>query len=96
MTPDGAAFKDDNPHLKVGSLFDQDVFLRGKEPKKIAAANLIAAITQKVGAGTSGDEVQFELGVVMSPVGSGWVRIAPCHAIEFRRKVKTLQHDDKK
>ena len=96
MTPDGAAPEDDDPHLEVGSLFDKNMFLCGEEPEKVAAANLVASFAEQIGASTSGDEVQLELGMVMTPVGSGGVRIAPGHAIEFRRKIKMLQHGDKK
>jgi hypothetical protein len=90
VTPDGAALEDNDPHLEIGSLFDEDVFLRGKEPEKITAANHVTAVAEKIGAGASGDEVQFELGVAMAPVGSSGIGIAPGHAVEFGRKVETL------
>lgn len=90
VTFDGAALEDDDPHLKVGSLLDKDMFLRGEEPEKIAATNLVATVTEKIGARASGDEIQFELGVVMTPVGSSGAGITPGHAVEFGRKVETL------
>lgn len=96
VTPDSAAFEDHNPHLEVGSLFDQNVFLGREKPEKVAAANLVAPVAEQIGASASGDEIQFEFGMMMTPVGSRWVCIAPSHAIEFLGKIKTLQHGDKK
>lgn len=96
MAFDRAALEDDDPHLEVGSLFDQHVFLCREEPEKIAAANLVTAITEQISSRASGDEVQLEFGVVVAPVGSRRGGVAPDHAVEFGRKIKTLQHGDKK
>lgn len=90
MSLDGAPLEDYDPHLEIEGLFDEDVFLRREEPEKIAATDLITTVAEKIRARALGDEIQFEFGMVMAPVGSSGVGIAPGHAIEFRRKIETL------
>lgn len=93
---DGAAAEDGDPHLEVGCLLDEDVFLGGEEPKEIAAADLVAAVAEEVGAATAGDEVELELDVAVATIGGGEMGVTPDVAVECGRKLEALQHVDKK
>ena len=93
---DGAAAEDGDPPFEVGCLLDEDVFLRGEEPEEVAAADLVAAVAEEVGAATAGDEVELELDVMVAAIGGGEVGIAPDVAVECGRELEALQHVDKK
>jgi hypothetical protein len=54
------------------------------------------SIAQQVGSRATCDEVQLQFGVMMPPVRTRGVGIAPSHAIEIYREFEALQHGDKK
>jgi hypothetical protein len=88
--------KDDDQHLKIVCLFNENVLLCGEKPEQVTAPDLIMAITQQIGSGTARDEIQLKLRVVMPPVRTRRVGITPRTSIEIFRELKSLQHDDKK
>ena len=88
--------KDNDPHLEVGSLFNEDMLLRREEPEQVAAADLIVTVAKQIGARTTCDEVQLELCVVMPPVRTRRIGVTPCHTVEISGKFEPLQHGDKK
>lgn len=67
-TADSAAAENGDPHFEIGGLLEEDVLLRGEEPKEVATADLIAAIAEQIGAGAADDEVEFELGVGVADI----------------------------
>ena len=79
---DGAAAKDGDPHLEVGCLLDEHMFLSGEEPEEISAADFVATVAEQIGAATAGDEVELELDVAVTAVGGGEIGVAPEVAIE--------------
>jgi hypothetical protein len=88
--------EDEDPHLKIRSLLDEDVLLGGEEPEQVASADSIMTITQEIGSGATRDEIQLELFMVVPPVRTGRVGVTPRHTIEICREFEPLQHDDKK
>ena len=97
----GAAFdqpaaEDDDPHLEVGCLLDEDMLLCGEEPEQVAASYLVLSVAEQISSSAACDEIQLQLSVVMPPVGAGRVGVAPRHTVEICGKFEPLQHDDKK
>ena len=95
-SPDGVRFGDSDPHLEVGGLLDEDMFLRGKQPEQIAAPDLVFAVGEQVEAAALRDEVKFQFGVMVHRVGAALLVVVPEVAIEFGRQMEVLAHDDKK
>lgn len=91
-----SAAKDSDPHAEVGSLFDEDMLLRGEEPEKISAADFVPALAEEIDAPAAGDEIQFKFGVGMTAVGGGKVVVLPDAAIEFGLQMQVLTHDKKR
>ncbi len=85
-----------DPHAEIWSLFNEDVFLCREEPEEVAAADFVTAVAQEVDAATSGDEIQFQLGMSVAAVGGGKVVVLPYPAIQFRRQMQMLTHDKKR
>ncbi len=91
-----ATTEDDDPHLKVGRLLDEDVLLRGEEPEQVAAAYLIMTAAQQIGSAAARNEVQLQLRMAVAAVGTCRVGITPRHSVEACGKFESLQHGDKK
>ncbi|HEY2039749.1 MAG TPA: hypothetical protein VGG95_08785 [Edaphobacter sp.] len=93
ISSDGSTTEDGNPHLEFLGLFHQHMFLRRKQPEQIAAAYLVSEVPQQVDSSSLRNQVQFQFGMMMRPIGDGKVCVTPNLAIENGRKLETLQHD---
>ena len=94
--PNGLWFGDANPHFKIDGLLYQHVFLGGKQPKQIAAANLIFAIRKEIEAVSLRHEVELQFGMMMHGIGATVVTVVPDIPVESSGQFKFLAHDDKK
>jgi hypothetical protein len=93
---DGFGFYDADPHLEVGRLLDEHVFLRGEKPEEIATADLVFAVGEQIEAGAAGDEVELQFGVMVHGVGAPELAVVPEVSIEAGGQFEELVHDDKK
>lgn len=92
---DSAAAKDRDPHAKVGALLHQHVFLFGKQPQEISAANLIPLIANEIGSRAARDQVQFQLRVGVATIRHGARGVLPHASVEFGGKIQFLAHATK-
>ena len=93
---DGLRPGDTDPHFEVGRLFDEDVFLRGKQPEQIATADLVFAVGEQVEAAALRDEIELQFRVTMHRVGATVVTVMPEIAVQLGGQFELLEHGDKK
>jgi hypothetical protein len=73
-------------------LLDEDMFLRGEEPKQIAAADLVFTIRQQIKSAPLRDKVKLQLGVMVHRVGATVVAVMPEMAVECGGQFQLLAH----
>lgn len=72
------------------------MLLCGEEPEEVAASYLVMSVAKQISSRATCDEVQLQLCVMMTPVGSGRAGVTPSHTIEICGESESLQHDDEK
>lgn len=87
---------DADPHFKIVGLADKNVFLRRKEPKQIAAMNLVFTVREQVQAAALRYEIEFQFGMVMHRISAALLTVMPDIPLQIGRKLEFLAHDDKK
>jgi hypothetical protein len=83
-----------DPHLEVRRLLNQDMFLCREKPYQIAAPDFIFAVFEQVKPAARGDQVQFQLGMMVHGIAHP-MAVIPQVSIQTGGQIKALTHATK-